>query len=443
MCSRKQERITQCRVESTTVQVGAHRLSVGLITAAVAIGIAGAPSPGHASATVTHHHTPRHWVGAWEAPPESGGPADDDQSYRQFIHLSIGGPRLRLHFSNSYGTKPVALRDVTVAAAVGPPAPGIRATTMRRVRFAGGTTLTIPAGQERASRPVAFDVPASGWIAVSFYAPGRDAATTWHAQAWGVNLVTAPGAGNHSADPASTAFDVPLPSWTYLSEVDVMAPRRVSTVVAFGDSITDCCMSIPDASDRWPDLLNHRLSELPGSRRYSVIDAGISGNDVSDDRNGNARQGQAGDVRVARDALEVPGVSTIILFEGVNDVGTGVSAKRIEAAYLKILRAAHERDVRVLISTLTPTYGAAASGLDYTTNAPARDQVNQWIERHRHRFGGVLHFGTVVADPLAPNTWNPAYTIGDQLHPNPVGLEVMADSIPLRLFRPRRSVSRR
>jgi hypothetical protein len=46
----------------------------------------------------------------------------------------------------------------------------------------------------------------------------------------------------------------------------------------------------------------------------------------------------------------------------------------------------------------------------------------------------VLRFATVVANPLDPELWNPLDTVGDQLHPNPLGLQVMADSVPLRLL---------
>ncbi len=405
-------------------------LVVGLGTLAV---------PTIAGAEATTDRTPSvqgmHWVGAWEGSPESGGPVGRDQTYRLFVHTSIGGSSLRLRFSNSYGTEPVRLRDVTVAMPVGPPGPGIKPATLRRVRFPGGSAVTIPVGANRYSQPVRFDVPGDAWLAVSFYAPGAYSTTTWHKQAWGANWQTPAGAGDHAADPGGGALAVPTTSWTYLSGVDVEAPMTTSTVVALGDSITDCCMSVPGANGRWPDLLDRRIAAQPGAQRLSVIDAGISGNNVSDNRNGNATQGEAGDVRDVRDVFDEPNVSTVIVFEGVNDIGTRVHAAGIEAAYRRILEGAHRRGIRVLISTLTPTFAALASGPTYTTNAGTRDQVNRWIEVHRRLFDGVLHFGTVVADPVLPNTWNPLYTIGDQLHPNPFGLQAMADSVPLRLLR--------
>ncbi len=377
-----------------------------------------------------------HWVGAWEGAPESGVFSVSNQSFRLLVHTSIGGSLLRLRFSNAYGTTPLTLSDVTVALPTQDvPGPSVDATTLRSVRFATGGQLTIPAGQDAYSLPIHLQVPGNAWLTVSFYVPGTYATATAHQMGMTTSYQTPSGGGDQASDPTGSGFTSPsFLAWTYLTGVDVVAPRRVSTVVALGDSITDCCIEIPDSNMRWPDLLDQRLAVAAGGQRFSVVNAGISGNDVSNDRGGNTSQGAAGDTRDARDVFAEPNVSTVILFEGINDVGTGVDAAHITAAYERILSDAHARGIRVLIATLTPCYGSVAYGTGYTTNAAVRDQVNSWITAHAGRFDGVIDFASVVANPADPDLWNPIYNVGDQLHPNPLGLKAMADSIPLDLF---------
>jgi hypothetical protein len=98
---------------------------------------------------------------------------------------------------------------------------------------------------------------------------------------------------------------------------------------------------------RWPDLLNRRLRAATGThQRFSVVNAGINGNLVSDEKGGLANYGEPGYLRVGRDVFAEPHVSTLIIFEGVNDVATGQSADKIEAAYEWILSEAHQRGIR-------------------------------------------------------------------------------------------------
>jgi lysophospholipase L1-like esterase len=391
-----------------------------------------------------HREVAPHWVGAWEGSPESGGSAVSNQSFRLLVHTSIGGSVLRLRFANDYGTKPLTISDVTIGLpSDGEPGPSVDASTMHPVGFASGKQLTIPVGRDAYSLPVRLAVPGDAWLSVSFYVPGSYPSSTFHSAGWATSYE---GTGDQANDPAGSQLTTPTISWTYLTGVDVVAPHRVSTVVALGDSITDCCISVPDANMRWPDILDQRLAAAPGGQRFSVVDAGISGNDVSNDRGGNTTQGAAGDTRDVRDVFDEPNVSSMILFEGINDIGTGVDATHITAAYQKILAQAHARGIRVIISTLTPSMGSVlgaapgpascACGLGYTTNAPVRDQVNSWIDSNAGLFDGRIDFASVVANPAEPDLWNPIYSSGDQLHPNQLGLKAMADSIPLSLFWP-------
>ena len=71
-----------------------------------------------------------HWVATWAASPQprAGGPpraaqpgapapltSFKDQTVRMIVHTSIGGNRVRVEFSNAYGTAPLALGAAHVA----------------------------------------------------------------------------------------------------------------------------------------------------------------------------------------------------------------------------------------------------------------------------------------------------------------------------------------
>jgi len=235
-------------------------------------------------------------------------------------------------------------------------------------------------------------------------------------------------AGDHTADaqlPQASLMRVP--AFVTLVEVEPNAPTGV--VVALGDSITEGATSTNNAFRSWPD----RLAERIAPSHWAVVNTGISGNRLL--RYG---AGPTALARFDRDVLSVPGVKTIILLEGINDIGIGfgrpnsaepVTLEALEAADLQIIARAHEHGIRVIGATLTP-YGGAAYA------APAGEQVreglNQWIKTGG-AFDGVIDFAAAVADPKDPLTIASQYNIRDHLHPNDAGYKAMGDAVDLKL----------
>jgi lysophospholipase L1-like esterase len=170
-----------------------------------------------------------------------------------------------------------------------------------------------------------------------------------------------------------------------------------------------------------------------------VIDEGIGGNRVLND---SACYGQSALVRFVRDVLSQPHVKNVILLEGINDIrfsgmrdtgchapnDQGVSAAQIEAGYRSLITLTHARGVKIFAGTLTPSGDSTAS------EQVLRQAVNDWI-RTSHAFDGVIDFARATEDPADPLFLNPAYNTGDDLHPNDLGHQAMADAIPLSLFR--------
>ena len=290
------------------------------------------------------------------------------------------------------------------------------------VTFDGERTATVPAGEELASDPVEDMVEPDTDLVVSMYLPGPTGPATTHP----VGRSTSLQAEGDQTEADDSAFSTLDESRYFLSGIDVISDAKHS-VVFFGDSITDGYSSTVDANMRYPDQVAARLLERPTDQQCGVVNSGISGNELLTHA---GTRGDAGVTRFDRDVLARPGVDTVVLLEGINDIGFSDGAVRAEdliAAYQNLIDRAHSYDLQVIGATLTPDTGA-----NYFTDAGerTRQEVNEWI-RNSGAFDGVLDFDTVVQDPENPEQLNPAYNPGDSLHPNDDGYSAMAEGVDL------------
>ena len=74
------------------------------------------------------------------------------QTVRQIVHTSLGGERVRVRFSNAYGTSGLVIGSAHVAISAG--GASISSRTDRVLKFNGSPTITIPAGALAVSDPV-------------------------------------------------------------------------------------------------------------------------------------------------------------------------------------------------------------------------------------------------------------------------------------------------
>ena len=437
----------------SSTRVPIRRLAAGLAAAALLLGLAALlpAASSNAEPSAARFGLGDGWVASWAASPMAGTSRGSaaahtgfaDQTVRNIIYTSVGGDELRVQVSNTFGATPLTVGAVSVGVVLDGAqlVPG----TTRPVTFRGAASVTVPAGAEALSDPLAMTVRPLQELAVSLYLPAATGPATNHSDAQQTGYVAS---GDHAGDPAAAAYTTTDSSWFFLDGLDVHDPAAPGTVVAFGDSITDGARSRAGANARWPNDLARRLIAAFGGRAPAVVDEGISGNRVL---NNSACFGVSALARFERDALSQPGVTDVILLEGINDIGLSgeadggcftpsnpsVSAAQIEAGYQELVNMAHARGVRIFAGTLTPFLGSAAicRGNYGTAYGEAlREAVNTWI-RTSHAFDGVIDFSRVTRDPRAPRYFNPAYNSGDSLHPNDLGYEVMADAIPLRLVR--------
>ena len=207
-----------------------------------------------------------------------------------------------------------------------------------------------------------------------------------------------------------------------------MNPAIAGAVVAFGASTSDGVGSTLNGNERYTDDLARRLLQLPAGQRMSVLNAGVSGNQLLADSKGTA--GQSALNRFYRDAITQTGVRVIILWEGTNDIGehSGIQASQLIDAYLQLIAVAHSRGIAVVGATLQPDQGASY----YTPQGnQVRRAVNHWI-RTSGAFDAVADFDAVLRDPQDQAAMLPAYDSGDHLHPNDAGYQAIASSIDLQ-----------
>lgn len=379
------------------------------------------------------------WVTSWSASPQDPVPGTlgmvgfHDQTVRDIIFSSVGGNMIRLELTNAFGRSPLQVGRVTVA--VADLGAGVVPGTIHSVTFGGRVSVRIPAGEQVLSDPVGMRVSALQELAVSIYVPGRTGVATLHSQAQQVNWVSTE--GDHAGEAGADAFMIPVPSWYYLSGLDVRSSGAAGTVVAFGDSITDGVQSSVGSNDRWPNDLARRLDTVAGPT-LSVADEGIGGNRVL---NASRCCGTSAEARFARDALDQPAVRDVIVLEGINDIGrstgprhsdAGLTPAQIIGGYRDLIAQAHARGVRIFGATLLPYQGA---GYYSPAGEAIREAVNAWI-RTSGAFDGIIDFDAVMRDQADPLRLNPAYDSGDHLHPNDAGYQAMADAINLNMLLP-------
>ncbi|ERS95706.1 hypothetical protein HMPREF1624_07781 [Sporothrix schenckii ATCC 58251] len=360
---------------------------------------------------------------------------------------------------------------------------------VRPVLFSGQRSAVVPAGclllsdpvdvlfgEQGKPRTISTSGPATETLSITLYfADGVDVATDADAPA----LTTHPGSrtqswlcqGGDQTASASLGGGHSLSSvahWYFLAGVEeccVAGPAGGrKALVLVGDSITDGRCSTNNGNDRWPDLLWKRMEEEDDdgekgkgwTSRYTLLNQAAGGNCV-------LREGTGGPAllaRLDRDVLSQPGVAGVLLFAGVNDIGTTAGGDTDEAAqhdvgdqlmatFAEVAWRCRAAGLAVFIATIAPFCGPGRQESEKQPySSPARERtrqrVNGWIRASSTAaaggasalFDGLVDFDAVLRDPdpACAGRLLPAYDSGDYLHPNVAGFQAMAKSFPLHLL---------
>ena len=390
------------------------------------------------SAWSTAVHAPLPFPGL---PPS---PVFENQTVRMVVKPTIRGERIRVRFSNAFGNTALTLGSAHIA--LSSKGSAIVPDSDHGLTFGGRPSVTIPAGAPILSDPVDLKVLSFGEVAISVYLPQKTASSTVHFWAQHDSYISE--AGDFTSKP-----DIPnatsKTSWYFLADLEVWAPDQTGAAVAFGDSITDGVGAKQGEYSDWPDLLADRLAKTQSGSTLSVINEGIGGNRILHDGAGvNALN------RFDRDVLAQPGVTNLIILEGINDIGWPhmkprlpngsvvkdlpfthelVSAEDLIVGLRQIIDRAHQHGIRVFGATLTPYEGADY----YSEDGEAeRQAVNQWI-RTGGAFDGVFDFDAAVRDPQHPSRFREEFQSGDHLHPSAAGYKAMAEAVDLTVLNQR------
>lgn len=375
-----------------------------------------------------------HWVATWGCGPQLTEPGNlppaalANSTLRQFVRTTVGGKLIRVRFSNAYGTGSVNISAARVALSAGAGSAGngdINPATDKALTFRAAPGVVIPRGEAVLSDPVDFDLPAITNVAVSIYF-GNISATTINGHP-GSRTTSFIKSGNFVTAANMSGASTTL-HWYIITGVEALADSSNKAIVALGDSITDGRGGTDNANNRWPDNLAKRLITNAPTAGVAVVNMGIGGGAVL-----SGGLGPTALARFDRDVLNQHGVRYLIVFEGVNDIGSGTStiltAINLINAYAQFADKAHARNIRAYGATITPFGGNSYYS---PVHEQERQFVNAWF-RTNTVYDGVIDFDAVVRDPSNPVNLLPAYS-SDGLHLTPAGYKAMADAIDLNLF---------
>ncbi len=372
-----------------------------------------------------------------------------DQTIRSIVKPDLWGNKIRIRFSNVFGTQPLTFDSVTVG--LQEYSANVVKGTMTAVTFGGQRRVTIPVGQEVFSDGVLLswvagpsDPSVQGRnLAISYSIDGNSGRMTYHSGANMTSFISAPGSGDHTQDLDVFAFEFTTTSWFFVNDVDVLADADTVVICAFGDSITDGTHTTLNTNDRWMNTLSRRLHNAYGNK-VSIVNEAIGGNRVVNPVVANAASGPAAVDRLDRDVLGLSGLTDVIWLEGINDVGAGHTTDAIIAGYQDVVARLHARGIPVYAGTLTSALGI--SGIDVGDNGPGHDAsrrvLNDFI-RTSGLFDGVEDFDEATLDPATGNMQavflpNSQFTQlpWDYLHPNHAGYNAMGLVVDIAPFAP-------
>ncbi|MFJ3415568.1 SGNH/GDSL hydrolase family protein [Streptomyces sp. NBC_00252] len=358
-------------------------------------------------------------VVTWGASADHLGDGVADRSYRLVVHTSVAGGDLRIRLSNAFGDRPLTFDSAY--AGVQKAGAALVPGSNRRLTFGGAKSVTIPAGEVAYSDPLPGRLPAATNLVVSIHTPDAAGPATGHGMAMQTSYATQ---GDHTGEEGATAWTDTTGSWYYLDAVSVRPSAGIGAVVTLGDSITDGWASTSDLNRRWPDYLARRLQSAHTTVK-GVANEGISGNKVLADG-----AGQSALNRLQRDVLSQPGVRTVFLFEGVNDIKahSGVTAQDLIAGYREIIERAHAAGKCVVGSTVGPFKGWPEWD---AAGEAVRQEVNQFI-RSSGELDAVTDFDHILRSPYDQERMLPFLDGGDHIHPNDKGMAAMADAVDLK-----------
>lgn len=358
------------------------------------------------------------WEATWATAIEFTGQGDmpasslSNRSIRQIIHVSKGGSQLQLKLSNVHSKEPVDIKSVFIANAKD--SSDIDVKSAKYLTFKGKRNVTVEPGKDLTSDVINFKLKPLQLLSI----------TICYGESTPVNASSHRGSRTTSyiikgvATPKTKFINAEkVDHWYNIASLDVLrsSAEEANAIVVLGNSITDGRGSTTNKQNRWTDALAEALGG-----ETAVLNLGIGGNSVL-----WGGLSEPAVKRFARDILGQNGVKTLIIFQGVNDIGgsRGNSeevAKKLTEAYKSFIEQGHAKGWKVIGATITPFKGNSYYSIFHEA---ARQVVNEWI-RTSGAFDAVIDFDELARDPQDPTKLKAEYS-DDWLHLNPAGYAAM------------------
>jgi hypothetical protein len=331
------------------------------------------------------------WTGAWASPTEGAyaplsgyGSSFSDETFRIAVHAAAGGSAVRLRLSDDLGWlagasgAPLDIGHVTVAEQdTGASVSGTPVTAT----FGSGDSesVTIPEGGDVYTNAVALTVAPGAYLSVSMYLSNSVPYLVQHSMCSAcAEYITASGAGDQTMNTGGTEFTgtgtLEGQFSDILTGVDVET-SGTPTAAVLGDGLIDALgadTTAPLQGVRTSDDLATSLQDAAGSGNepaFGVVGEGIEANQVLTDTDTTAggNGGPSALSRLASDILAEPGVGTVVVDEGLEDLLQARGSASIEAeltndGYNELINQLNAWGITVIFGTLTPCSGYAGSG---------------------------------------------------------------------------------
>jgi hypothetical protein len=403
--------------------------------------------------TVAQAPAGKTWTATWGSPNEgvfNFGQTFGNQTFREIMQPSLAGDTVRVKFDNSLGITSLRIDHATVAPVSGTSPSPVPSAAPTDLKFATSQAVTVPAGGMAYSDPLPFPAKAGQYLMVSFQ---LDNQVQWmpmdvRANSTAYQYVSAAGSGDQTADTTGTPFaSNPAGAngpWTSIvANLDVTG-SGVPTQAVLGDGYVDQAQTgkIPSGSVNLSSVLNAAESTTPAP--YGSIEEGVESNQVMKDYPEANGSGPSLLSRIDRDVLDQPGLSTVVLDEGLEDVLGGRSADDLTANGLTALINYFQADgIAVVAAGLTPCDGYAGDGATPNDACTAdvdkqRVAVNQWLSGSPDNLGPwttpplfYLNSDAAVGVPDTANgevKLNPAADSGDHVNLTNDGFAALASA---------------
>lgn len=295
----------------------------------------------------------------------------ENQTQRVTAVSNISGEKVRVRFSNRYSSRPLKIERVTIGIWRNGCQEKTKALTLK-----GAFEINLAPGEECFSDETKLPVSAGDWVSVSIYVKEtqkiESICSLWSAQCL-------KGAVSRGGDYTSGASFEAAPfkdiygviedglgpvTGTYffgLSGIQVLTDEKVTTVTAFGDSITHMSY-VTDA------LYQRLMAAYPG--KASLINRGIGGNRLLADAivdetipGKGSSFGRAGVERFERDVFLEEPPDAVIVLEGVNDIlqfvqfglpPEGLRPEDLLRGYEKLASIARRHGAKFFVGTIPP-----------------------------------------------------------------------------------------